>query len=116
MSLQESLHWAVGRGRSKVAIGIHDLDTVKPPFRYIASPRSRKFIPLDYTEEMTMDEILEKHPKGRDYAKDRQGLPALPANRGQGRPRPLVPPYHQRRTDTGDDRHKEYPPRHDRHR
>ncbi|MCX6700695.1 MAG: phenylalanine--tRNA ligase subunit beta [Methanomicrobiales archaeon] len=69
MSLQESLHWAVGRGRSKVAIGIHDLDTVTQPFHYIASPRSRKFIPLDYTEGMTMDEILEKHPKGRDYAK-----------------------------------------------
>ncbi len=69
MSLQESLHWAVGRGRSKVAIGIHDLDTVKPPFPYIASRRSRGFIPLDFTEKMTMDEILEKHPKGRDYAK-----------------------------------------------
>ncbi len=69
MALQESLHWAVGRGRSKVAIGIHDLDTVKPPFHYIASRRSRKFIPLDFTERMTLDEILEKHPKGRDYAK-----------------------------------------------
>ncbi|MCX6683434.1 MAG: phenylalanine--tRNA ligase subunit beta [Methanoregula sp.] len=78
MSLQESLHWAVGRGRSKVAIGIHDLDTVKPPFRYIASPRSRKFIPLDYTEEMTMDEILEKHPKGRDYAKIVKDFPLFP--------------------------------------
>ena len=69
MSLQESLHWAVGRGRSKVAIGIHDMDTVTQPFHYVASQRSRKFIPLDYTEEMTMDEILETHPKGRDYAK-----------------------------------------------
>ena len=78
MSLQESLHWAVGRGRSKVAIGIHDLDTVKPPFRYIASPRSRKFIPLDYTEEMTLDEILEKHPKGRDYAKIVKDFPLFP--------------------------------------
>jgi phenylalanyl-tRNA synthetase beta chain len=78
MSLQESLHWAVGRGRSKVAIGIHDLDTVKPPFRYIASPRSRKFVPLDYTEEMTMDEILEKHPKGRDYAKIVKDFPLFP--------------------------------------
>jgi phenylalanyl-tRNA synthetase beta chain len=78
MSLQESLHWAVGRGRGKVAIGIHDLDTVKPPFRYIASPRNRKFIPLDYTEEMTMDEILEKHPKGRDYAKIVKDFPLFP--------------------------------------
>jgi phenylalanyl-tRNA synthetase beta chain len=78
MSLQESLHWAVGRGRSKVAIGIHDLDTVRPPFRYIASPRSRKFVPLDYTEEMSMDEILEKHPKGRDYAKIVRDFPLFP--------------------------------------
>jgi len=78
MSLQESLHWAVGRGRSKVAIGIHDLDTVKPPFSYIASPRSRKFVPLDYTVEMSMDEILEKHPKGRDYAKIVRDLPLFP--------------------------------------
>jgi phenylalanyl-tRNA synthetase beta chain len=78
MSLQESLHWAVGRGRSKVAIGIHDLDTVRPPFRYIASPRSRKFVPLDYTEEMTMDEILVKHPKGRDYAKIVRDFPLFP--------------------------------------
>ena len=78
MSLQESLHWAVGRGRSKVAIGIHDLDTVRPPFHYIASPRSRKFVPLDYTEEMTMDEILEKHPKGRDYAKIVRDFPLFP--------------------------------------
>mgnify|MGYP001407182058 CR=1 FL=1 len=78
MSLQESLHWAVGRGRSKVAIGIHDMDTVKPPFRYLASPRSRKFVPLDYTEEMTMDEILERHPKGRDYAKIVKDFPLFP--------------------------------------
>ena len=78
MSLQESLHWAVGRGRSKVAIGIHDLDSVKPPFRYLASPRNRKFIPLDYSEEMSMDEILEKHPKGRDYAKIVKDFPLFP--------------------------------------
>jgi phenylalanyl-tRNA synthetase beta chain len=78
MALQESLHWAVGRGRSKVAIGIHDLDTVRPPFRYIASPRTRAFVPLDYTEWMTMEEILEKHPKGRDYAKIVKDFPLFP--------------------------------------
>ena len=68
MGLQEALHWAVGRGRGKVAIGVHDLDTVKAPFSYIASERSRKFVPLDFDYEMTMDEILTEHPKGRDYA------------------------------------------------
>ncbi|MDV2481617.1 phenylalanine--tRNA ligase subunit beta [Methanoculleus sp. Wushi-C6] len=68
MGLQEALHWAVGRGRGKVAIGVHDLDTVTPPFRYIASPRNRSFVPLDFEQEMTMEEILADHPKGRDYA------------------------------------------------
>ncbi|HOX34695.1 MAG TPA: phenylalanine--tRNA ligase subunit beta [Methanoregulaceae archaeon] len=78
MSLQESLHWAVGRGRSKVAIGIHDLNTVNPPFRYIAASRSRAFVPLDYSESMSMEEILEKHPKGREYAKIVRNFPLFP--------------------------------------
>jgi phenylalanyl-tRNA synthetase beta chain len=68
MGLQEALHWALGRGRSKVAIGVHDLDTVEPPFRYFAAPRTTAFVPLDFTREMTMEEILRDHPKGRDYA------------------------------------------------
>ena len=78
MSLQEALHWAVGRGRAKVAIGVHDLDAVTPPFRYIASPRNRSFIPLDFEREMTMEEILTDHPKGRDYARLVEGFPRFP--------------------------------------
>ena len=78
MALQEALHWAVGRGRSKVAIGIHDLDTIKPPFHYCAVPRSRKFVPLDFDRELSMDEILTLHPKGRDYAKIVKDFPLFP--------------------------------------
>ncbi|CVK33411.1 protein of unknown function [Methanoculleus bourgensis] len=78
MSLQEALHWAVGRGRGKVAIGVHDLDAVTPPFRYIASPRHRSFVPLDFDREMTLDEILTDHPKGRDYAHLVEGFPRFP--------------------------------------
>jgi phenylalanyl-tRNA synthetase beta chain len=78
MALQEALHWAVGRGRSKVAIGIHDLDTITPPFHYRAAPRSRKFVPLDFDRELTMDEILTEHPKGRDYAKIVRDFPLFP--------------------------------------
>ena len=47
MNVQEDLHWAIGRGRKKVAIGVHDLDTIEPPFRYTAvAPDSMKFEPL----------------------------------------------------------------------
>jgi phenylalanyl-tRNA synthetase beta chain len=78
MGLQEALHWAVGRGRSKVAIGIHDLDVVTPPFHYVAAERTFRFIPLDFTEELTLDEILEKHPKGRMYASIVNRYPLFP--------------------------------------
>jgi phenylalanyl-tRNA synthetase beta chain len=78
MGLQEALHWAVGRGRGKVAIGVHDLDTVKPPFRYLASEGSRSFVPLDFDRPMTMEEILTHHPKGREYAHLVRDLPRFP--------------------------------------
>ena len=78
MGLQESLHWAVGRGRKKVAIGVHDLDKIEGPFTYKAADKSTKFVPLDYTKEMTMDEILAEHPKGKAYAKIVSGFDKYP--------------------------------------
>jgi len=78
MGLQEALHWAVGRGRSKVAIGIHDLDAVTPPFHYVASERTRRFVPLDFDEEMSLEEILLRHPKGRAYAAIVDRYPLFP--------------------------------------
>ncbi|MCX9015300.1 MAG: phenylalanine--tRNA ligase subunit beta [Candidatus Methanoperedens sp.] len=68
MALQESMHWAVGRNRRKVSIGVHDLSKITPPFRYIAQDPGFKFVPLDFTEPMSMKEILEKHPKGVKFA------------------------------------------------
>ena len=68
MSLQESLHWAVGRNRKKVSIGVHDLGKIRPPFRYIAQEPDFRFIPLDFAGPMTMRDILEKHPKGIKFA------------------------------------------------
>lgn len=78
MGLQESLHWAVGRGRKKVAIGVHDLDTIEGPFSYVAAERSTMFVPLDYDIPMTMDQILAEHPKGKAYAKIVEDLPLFP--------------------------------------
>ncbi len=78
MGLQEALHWAVGRGRGKVAIGVHDLDAITPPFHYVASPRDRSFVPLDFDRDMTLDEILTDHPKGRGYAHLVEGFSRFP--------------------------------------
>ncbi|MCJ7445092.1 MAG: phenylalanine--tRNA ligase subunit beta [Methanotrichaceae archaeon] len=67
MNLQEDLHWGLGRNRRKVAIGVHDISRVKPPFRYLGADPEHKFVPLDFTSEMSMRDILKKHPKGIEF-------------------------------------------------
>ena len=79
MELQEKLHVTIGRKRSKLAIGIHDLDKVEPPFTYrLADPHSVRFVPLAKTEEMDMEEILSKHEKGVGYAHLLAGMDRYP--------------------------------------
>jgi phenylalanyl-tRNA synthetase beta chain len=78
MDLQEDLHWGLGRNRKKVSIGVHDLSRVKPPFRYMAVEPGFEFVPLDYTEKMSMTEILEKHPKGKRFAHLVKGFDKYP--------------------------------------
>lgn len=69
MQVQEKLHETLGRKRRKVAIGIHDLDKVAPPFRYFACGREEiSFIPLEKKEALTPLEILHRHEKGMAYA------------------------------------------------
>ncbi|RLF11239.1 MAG: phenylalanine--tRNA ligase subunit beta [Thermoprotei archaeon] len=68
IQLQEVLHKTHGRNRRKFAIGIHNLDVVKPPINYVAKPfRDFSFKPLDSEEEMTGEEILERTSKGVEY-------------------------------------------------
>ncbi|NIM46726.1 MAG: phenylalanine--tRNA ligase subunit beta [Candidatus Aenigmarchaeota archaeon] len=67
MQVQEKLHMSIGRNRRKVAIGVHDFDKIVPPLVY-RDVYEEKFVPLGKTEQMTIKEILERHPKGVDYA------------------------------------------------
>jgi len=78
MDLQEALHWGLGRDRKKVSIGVHDLSKVQAPFRYIAADPGFRFVPLDFTQPMSMKEILEKHPKGMRFAGILDGLDRYP--------------------------------------
>ncbi|MEA3558362.1 MAG: phenylalanine--tRNA ligase subunit beta, partial [Candidatus Thermoplasmatota archaeon] len=69
MNLQEKLHITVGRKRKKVAIGIHDADPIKPPFRYqAADPEEVEFVPLQKDDSWNLKRILAEHEKGMDYA------------------------------------------------
>ena len=78
MEHQEKLHFALGRGRKRASIGVHDLSKISPPFRVEAVTRNHSFIPLAMDEEMTIQEILENHPKGVDYAHLLDGMEKVP--------------------------------------
>ena len=78
MDHQEKLHFALGRGRKRASIGVHDLATISPPFRVEAVERTHSFTPLAMDSDMTIDEILSKHPKGVDYAHLLQGMDKVP--------------------------------------
>ena len=59
ISLQDKLHQNLARQRTLVAIGTHDLDTIKGPFTYEAlPPKNIKFKPLNQTKEMTGEEQM----------------------------------------------------------
>ena len=69
MDMQEKYHSSLGREREKIAIGIHDLANVEPPFYYKAVyPDEIKFIPLGMDKEMDLKDILEMHEKGIKYS------------------------------------------------
>lgn len=59
--LQDKLHQNIGRERSLVSIGTHDLDTIQGPFKYQGiSPADIKFQPLNQEEVMTAPEMFDK--------------------------------------------------------
>ncbi|KAJ8724539.1 hypothetical protein PYW08_016013 [Mythimna loreyi] len=60
IDLQDKLHQNICRKRALVAIGTHDLDTIKGPFVYDALPPSEiKFKALNQQKEMTAPELME---------------------------------------------------------
>ena len=78
MDHQEKLHFALGRGRKRASIGVHDLSKLTPPFTVKAVDGSTKFIPLANSEPMTIEDILLKHPKGVEYAHLLDGFDKFP--------------------------------------
>ena len=67
MTMQEDLHFGIGRKRKKSSIGIHDLDKISFPLVYATTTRNHKFIPLNSEKETTISEILVNTDVGKDY-------------------------------------------------
>ncbi len=79
MDLQEKLHNVLGRDREKISIGAYDIDGIEPPIHYTTTPPDGEgFVPLEFEEKLTPQEILEKHPKGKKYAHLIEGYDRYP--------------------------------------
>ncbi|MBR9700720.1 phenylalanine--tRNA ligase subunit beta [Candidatus Woesearchaeota archaeon] len=79
IDLQEKLHITFCRNRKKAAIGVYPMEAIKGNITFKALPPNKiKFRPLESTKQMTAKEILEKHPKGKEFAYLLEGLPMYP--------------------------------------
>jgi len=59
IDLQDKLHHNIGRKRTIISMGTHDLDTIKGPFTYTAKPPSEiSFKALNQTREMSAVELM----------------------------------------------------------
>ncbi|KLO15860.1 phenylalanyl-tRNA synthetase subunit beta [Schizopora paradoxa] len=70
IALQDKLHQNLCQRRKIVAIGTHDLDTLKPPFRYEARPPQKiKFVPLNKDKAYTAEELMTVYESDRQLSK-----------------------------------------------
>jgi len=66
ISLQDKLHQNLARQRTLVAIGTHDLDTIRGPFTYEAlPPKDINFVPLNQTKEINGTELMSFYENDR---------------------------------------------------
>ena len=67
MTMQEDLHFGIGRKRKKSSIGIHDLDKISFPLLYTTTSKNHKFVPLNSEKELSISEIITDTQTGKDY-------------------------------------------------
>ncbi|MEM1514983.1 MAG: phenylalanine--tRNA ligase subunit beta [Thermoproteota archaeon] len=68
MRFQDKLDQTYGRGRRRTSIGLYNFDLITPPLYYtVSKPNETRFVPLGFKEELSLAEILDRHPKGIDY-------------------------------------------------
>ena len=78
---QEKLCWNFGRKRRSVSMGVYRSNLISWPVYYRAvDPKAVSFTPLGFDTEMTCAQIIDEHPKGKEYGwilKDMQKVPFL---------------------------------------
>lgn len=76
---QEKLCWNFGRKRRSIAMGVYRTVLMTWPVRYrAADPDATRFVPLGLAEELSLREIITRHPKGQEYGHIVADFPRFP--------------------------------------
>ncbi|MDA4128350.1 MAG: phenylalanine--tRNA ligase subunit beta [Thaumarchaeota archaeon] len=78
ISMQEDLHNGLGRKRRKVAIGLHNLDVIRPPISYESAAPTLKLTPLGGSQKIELAQILAESQTGRTYGHILAGASGYP--------------------------------------
>jgi phenylalanyl-tRNA synthetase beta chain len=110
INAQEKLCWNYGRKRSTIAMGVYRADLMKFPVHYrAADPDKTRFVPLDYSWEMSLREILKTHPKGVEFGwivEHFERFPYLDDDRGETLSfPPIINSAHLGAVEVGDSHH-----------
>lgn len=76
---QEKLCWNFGRKRKSISMGVYrNADIVWPAHYIAADPDKDSFVPLQETQKQTLRQIVQNHPKGKEYGWILDGLKKYP--------------------------------------
>lgn len=79
IQLQEKVAETFGKRRKEVAIGVYDFHKIKGPIKYTTvKPDGIRFVPLEFSDPLTPKQILEQHPKGKEYGHLLEGQSEYP--------------------------------------
>lgn len=75
---QEKICTNYGKKRRTIAMGVYRADLINWPVFYETESQSFSFAPLGFDENLTIEEILKKHPKGIEYGELLKAFDAYP--------------------------------------
>ena len=75
---QEKLSDSYGQRRRAIAMGLYRGGAIEWPVRYRPASPDTRFVPLGFERELSLTEILDEHPKGKEYGHIVRGQPAFP--------------------------------------
>ena len=67
IQIQDKLDYSYGRKRKRSSIGIYNINMISSPIHYKMVDRDFEFIPLNFENNMTIEDIFSNHPKGIEF-------------------------------------------------